>query len=218
MAGLEFSPNREKINNDLHVLLQHNPVQAGNVKIVLNAREDVSWNLLLYFVRHRYPSQEEYAKGVKVITYPFERKDPNKKIWRPEFRKAVAQTLEVTSAFEAVLTDAGGYVREASKANVFAILDDGLITPPDDMILPGITRKYITGICHKLGIPIDYKLLDIRELPRYTGMFLSGTSTKVLPVSQVDEMPVPMENKLIQKISGEYENLIQEYLNPVKQT
>ena len=119
LAGLETTLNENDIKSSLRMLLTRNTVDEGNVKVVLNERGDGSRYFLVYFVKHHYPSESDCQNGVKVITYPFERNDPNKKIWRPEFRKQVAAALERESAFEALLTDADGFVREASKANVF---------------------------------------------------------------------------------------------------
>ena len=215
MAGLH-PIEEENIKADLHKLVAMNPVREGNIKIVLNERKDGSRHFLVYFVKHRYPSESDYLNGVKVITYPFEREDPNKKIWRPEFRKRVAEALEKSLAYEALLTDTEGFVLEASKANVFAISQGTLLTPPDAMILPGITRYCIMKICKDLGVPVVYQKIDLNDL--YDAIFLSGTSTKVLPVSQINEISISSESKIMKQISDQYDHMIQEYLAPVDQT
>lgn len=217
LAGLHPVPEENIISN-LQTLLSRNPVKAGNIKIVLNEKSNGSRHFLVYFVKHRYPSESDYINGVKVITYPFEREDPNKKIWRPDFRKSVAETLEKASAYEALLTDQQGFIREGSKSNVFAISRGSLFTPPDEMILPGITRSCIINISGNLGIPVAYQKLDLNDLHEYDSIFLSGTSTKVLPVARINELPVPTDSDFTKQISEQYNVLIQEYLTLVKQT
>ena len=217
MAGLQPLP-QEPIRTNLQKLLAMNPAREGNIKIVLNEKNDGSRHFLVYFVKHRYPTESDYKNGVRVITYPFEREDPNKKIWRPEFRKKVAEALEKTSAYEALLTDKQGFIREASRANVFAISSSSLLTPPDAMILPGITRSYIMNISKDMGIPVIFQKLDLNNLKEYDSIFLSGTSTKVLPVSRINEMPIPTDSDLMKQISEQYNYVIQEYLTLVNQT
>ncbi len=214
LAGLD--PLKEKdIWTDLQLLLAINDVREGNVKIVLNEKSDGTRHFLIYFVGHRYPSESDFRNGVKVITYPFERKDPNKKIWRPGFRMQVAESLEKAAAFEALLTDSDGFIREASKANVFAVSRGTILTPPDNMILPGITRSRVLKICKKLGMPVVYNKLDLKDIGVFDAMFLSGTSTKVLPISQIDGFPVVSDNPILKQISEQYDLTIQEYLNLV---
>lgn len=217
LAGLHPIPE-EIIRSNLRKLLSVNPVKVGNIKIVLNEKSDGSRHFLVYFVKHRYPSESDYKNGVRVITYPFEREDPNKKIWRPEFRQRVAEALEKASAYEALLTDSEGFVREASKANVFAISRGILLTPPDVMVLPGITRSCIMKICRNLGIPVVYQKLDLNKVQEFDSIFLSGTSTKVLPVSQINKLTIPTGSDIMNQISEQYNLVIQEYLSLVNQT
>ena len=93
ISGISSWITAADIRETLQILLEKNSISKGNVKIVMNIQEDGSRHILAYFIYHRYPSSRDYKQGVRVITYPFERIDPNKKIWRPEFRRHVADTL-----------------------------------------------------------------------------------------------------------------------------
>lgn len=201
------------IRETLQILVEKNRISEGNVKIVMNLQEDGSKHFLAYFVYHRYPSSRDYNQGVRVITYPFERIDPNKKIWRPEFRKHLADILYDTGAFEALLVDAGKYVTEASKANVFAIQSAHVITPPEDVILPGITRQYVLEICHELSLKVTRKKIPFDELPGLEGLFLTGTSLHVLPVSAVNDHPLPVNHPFMTGIMYNFQQVIDRHLN-----
>ena len=154
IAGVQSWITAADIRETLQTLLEKNMISEGNVKIVMNIQEDGTRHFLTYFVYHRYPSSRDYNQGVRVITYPFERIDPNKKIWRPEFHRHVSETLYEAGAFEALLMDSGKCITEASKANVFAIQGGQVITPPEAVILPGITRHYVLEICNELSIKV----------------------------------------------------------------
>jgi branched-chain amino acid aminotransferase len=213
LAGMNISINADEIMASLQILLSKNLVIEGNIKLVLNESSEGTQSFLVYFVRHRYPSETDYLKGVKVISYPFERSDPNKKIWRPGFRKKVAQTLERESSYEALLVDSEGFIREASKANVFVVSGNTVLTPPDKMVLPGITRSYIMKILKTLDIPVIYQKIDLNKLPDYNSMFLSGTSIKILPVSQINNIKIPFSSRILEQIIEHYDSIINEYLS-----
>ncbi len=179
----------------------------------MNLQDDGSRHFLAYFVYHRYPTSKEYNNGVRVITYPFERLDPNKKIWRPEFRRHVAEKLQDAGAFEALLMDSGKCITEASKANVFAIQGNHVITPPEAVILPGITRHYVLEICNELALEVSRKKISFDEIPGLDGLFLTGTSLHVLPVSSVNDHSIPVNHPFMTEIMKKFHQTINRHLN-----
>ena len=213
LAGIQPWINAAGIRDTLQILLEKNMISEGNVKIVMNLQDDGSRHFLAYFVYHRYPSSRDYNHGVRVITYPFERIDPNKKIWRPEFRRHVAEKLHDAGAFEALLMDSSKYLTEASKANVFAIHGGHVITPPEAIILPGITRRYVLEICNELNLEVTRNKIPSDELPGLEGMFLTGTSLHVLPVSRVNDHPLPVKHPVMTEIMKKFQQLINKHLN-----
>ena len=212
IAGIQSWITAAGIRETLQILLEKNSISQGNVKFVMNLQEDGSRHFLAYFVYHRYPSSRDYNQGVRVITYPFERIDPNKKIWRPEFRRHVADTLYDAGAFEALLMDSGKCITEASKANVFAILDGHVITPPEAVILPGITRHYVLEICQELSLKVTREKIPFDEIPDLEGLFLTGTSLHVLPVSMVNDHHLPVNHPFMAVIMNNFQQVINKHL------
>jgi branched-chain amino acid aminotransferase len=208
LSGYDPLYRKEEIKGYLARLLRENPATEGNVKFVMNYLSMVDCHFIAYFVEHRYPSGRDYRDGVKVIFFPFERDDPNKKIWRPGFRKEVMQSILQNNAFEALLIDRQGSIPEASKSNIFAIQGETIITPPDELILPGITRKYVLRISAEMGIPVILRRIITDELEEMDGLFLTGTSIHVLPVSHVNGNSYPSDNPILQTIIKEFDNII----------
>jgi branched-chain amino acid aminotransferase len=203
----------QDIRETLQVLVDKNHIGEGNVKVVMNLQEDGRRHFLAYFVYHRYPVPRNYHQGVHVITYPFERLEPNKKIWRPEFRRHVAKTLHDAGAFEALLMDSGKCITEASKANVFAIRGDRVITPPENVILPGITRYYVLQICQEQSLHVEMEKIPFEELTDIDGLFLTGTSLHVLPVSSVNDHTLPVHHPVQTQIMNSFQELVNKHLN-----
>lgn len=213
LEGMDPWIGPEEMERQLERLILENPPNDGNIKFVMNYQSPGSRHFLAYFVAHHYPSDEDYRTGVKVVTFPFERPDPNLKVWRPAFRSEVAAAIRENHAFEALLIDSQGYLPEASKANVFAVRGNGLVTSADEFILPGITRKYVLQACLDSGIPVEQRKIHFDELAEFEGMFLTGTSLHVLPVCRVDDLTLPVGNGTLQKIMKEFQHMLKDHLS-----
>jgi D-alanine transaminase len=101
-----------------------------------------------------------------------------------------SQTAKEKGAFEAMLIR-DGIVTEGTRSNLFGVVDGALRThPSDNHILPGITRSVLRNLAKDLSISIDDTPISVAEIPRLTELFLTGTTTDVMPVVKLDEKPV----------------------------
>lgn len=92
---------------------------------------------------------------------------------------------------EAIMLNPAGRVAEASAANVFAVLDGVLVTPPvEEGILPGITRDAVLAMAGDLGIAAVQRPLAPAELRIAEEVILTGTAMEVVAVTTVDGLPV----------------------------
>jgi len=132
-----------------------------------------------------------YENGVKAITVPDTR-------WTRCDIKTVAlianvlanQQAKEAGAFEALFVR-DGVVIEGSHSNLFAVFGDTLVTyPASNYILAGITRSIVLDIAAELGIPVRQGPILADQLFAAGELFLSGTTTEVMPVVQVDGRPI----------------------------
>ena len=101
-----------------------------------------------------------------------------------------SQVAKERGAFEAMLVR-DGVVTEGAKTNFFGVVDGTLRThPTDNHILPGITRSVLRELARDVGIDIDETPIRVDEIPRLTELFLSGTTTDVMPIVSLDGKPV----------------------------
>jgi branched-chain amino acid aminotransferase len=88
---------------------------------------------------------------------------------------------------EAIMLTADGHVSEGSAANLFLVMNGGLVTPTvADDILEGITRDAVIAVAQKLGIDVTQRKVDRTELFTADELFLCGTGVQVAPVTKVD--------------------------------
>ena len=205
----KFTLSYEEISMKIDDLIKTENKFEGNIKITYGVYEKI---LRIFFIEHSYPSDEMYKSGVKTILYFGERENPNAKIVNENFREKVNNEIKEKNVYEAILVDKNGYITEGSKSNIFMVKDNELLTSPIKAVLPGVTRGEIIKIAEKLGIKIkevEYKYSDIDKLD---GMFISGTSPKVLPIKSVNNINIDSNNDIIRKLMNEYNNEISQYI------
>ncbi len=209
LVNTEFPLNYEEILMKIQKLIKDEGKKAGNIKLTygLNTKE-----FKVFFIKHSYPTDEMYKKGVKTILYFGERNNPNAKIVNDDFRSKVNDEILKHNAFEAILVDRNGFITEGSKSNIFMVKGNELITSPVKAVLPGVTRGEIIEIARKMGINVREEEFKFNDINKLDGIFISGTSPKVLPINQVDTIKINPENEIIKKLSDEYNKEIDRYL------
>ena len=89
-------------------------------------------------------------------------------------------------AARAILLDQEGYVNEASTANVLAFFaNEGLVSPPLEDILPGISLRFIESLARNNGEAFTYRRIPCQELELAEEVFLTSTPFCVLPVARL---------------------------------
>jgi D-alanine transaminase len=137
------------------------------------------------------PSRELAENGASAITHPdlrWGRCDLKTLNLLPNV--LASQTARERGAFEAMLIR-DGVVTEGAKTNFFGVVDGTLRTHPcDNHILPGITRSVLRDLASDVGIGLDETPIKASEIPKLTELFLTGTTTDVMPVVKLDDKPV----------------------------
>ncbi|MFI2187667.1 aminotransferase class IV [Streptomyces sioyaensis] len=87
---------------------------------------------------------------------------------------------------DALLLDQAGNVAEATTANVFAVFNGRIVTPPDTGdLLPGITRDTLLTLCQEAGLEVLERTLSPADLFTADEIFLSSTGNGVVSVVSV---------------------------------
>jgi len=82
-------------------------------------------------------------------------------------------------------------VCEGSFSNVFAVVDDQLITPPvSSPCLPGITRHVVREIATAEGLTVTEEPLLLKTLAEASEVFLTSSVSEIVPVLKVERYPI----------------------------
>ncbi|RLA25894.1 MAG: D-amino acid aminotransferase [Gammaproteobacteria bacterium] len=94
------------------------------------------------------------------------------------------------SCAEAILIK-DGYATEGAASNVFAVIDNVLVTPvKSNEILPGITRDVIIELAQANGIAVREDVIPLADLQAASEIWLTSSTREILPVTTLDNQPV----------------------------
>ena len=80
-----------------------------------------------------------------------------------------------------------GVVSEGAASNVFAVIDDVLVTPPKSHdLLPGITRDLVLELAHANAIEAREETISAETLPAADEIWLTSSTREILPVVELD--------------------------------
>ena len=112
------------------------------------------------------------------------------------------QQAKEQGAFEAIFVR-NDVLIEGSHSNLFAVIGGQLLTYElCGYILGGITRKLILERAPELGLHVHEEPIHTSQLDRIDELFLSGTTTEIMPISKLDNRligdgtPGPVTRKL----------------------
>jgi D-alanine transaminase len=137
------------------------------------------------------PKTKECTYGVAAITHPdlrWQRCDLKTVNLLPNV--LANQQATARGAYEAILLREG-IATEGTHSSLFAVVGGELRTHPNGpWVLPGVTRDVVLDLARAAGVPVREEAVTARELAAASELFLTGTTTDVMPVTQVDGRPV----------------------------
>jgi len=200
---------------DSLALIKTNQIEQSNLRLVLTEQYTI-----LHQIPSYYPSSEQMRQGVPTGILNWERENPNVKVINSDYKVAVAARFTAGGPygplFELLLADHNGELTEGSRSNLFFIRDHEVYTAPDNRILKGITRKYVTAAINAAGGQLVEKMLTYQDIAQGAAdaAFLSGSPIDLLPISAIEDVQLPSApNPLFVQINRAYQQIVRDYLD-----
>jgi branched-chain amino acid aminotransferase len=151
---------------------------------------------------HTYPLPfahwaRKYRSGQSLVTTPVQQVPAS--CWPPALKcrsrmhyyLADCKAAKIEPGARALLLDRDGWVTETSTANVLLYAgSQGLASPPQETVLPGISLSAIARLAGQLGIPMSYRRLSLAEVAGAEEVLLSSTPWCLLPVTRLNGRPI----------------------------
>jgi D-alanine transaminase len=126
-----------------------------------------------------------------------------------------AQAAHEAGCKEALLYLPDGTLTEGTHSSLFGVVGDTIVAPPNSpAILPGMTRELVLRLAVKEGIGFRGQALKRQELDHVSEMFLTGTTTEVLPIARVDNVPIGAgrPGPITRKLQRAYAKAVAEFI------
>jgi branched-chain amino acid aminotransferase len=139
----------------------------------------------------------QYETGIHVVVSSVRQVPPN--CWPPElkcrsrmhFYLADREEAATDPAARAILLDQEGYIAEATTANVLIYRDgEGLISPPHEHILVGVSLGVVRDLAGELGIPFVTRRTTVDDFSSADEAMLASTSVCLLPIVACNAKPI----------------------------
>jgi para-aminobenzoate synthetase/4-amino-4-deoxychorismate lyase len=98
----------------------------------------------------------------------------------------------------------GEVVLEASRANVFAVREGVLLTPPlEGSILPGVARAGVIEESAEIGLESREEMLTLADLEAADEVFLTGSLRGVEPIRSIDGREIVADGPITRALADE---------------
>lgn len=128
--------------------------------------------------------QDLYQYGAEAVLYEGQRAIPTCKSLNMLVNYLAREKATRVKALEGLLHH-NGHLTEGSRSNLFAVRQGKLITPPESMVLQGITRDIILQVMQDTEYPVIEKPVST-DLSQYEEFFISSTSMHVMPITKIN--------------------------------
>ncbi|MBS4042986.1 MAG: aminotransferase class IV family protein [Chitinophagaceae bacterium] len=188
---LNIPYTREEIKKIIIELIQINHLSEAGVRIILTGGiSDNNFtisdpNFIITNSSLQLPTEEDFNKGINLITHPYLRTLPQVKSTNYLMAIYLQEIIFKQQADDVIFVN-NDQVLELPRANIFIIThNDALITPHEN-ILAGVTRKNILEIASSF-MKVEERNVSIDELLNAKEVFISSTTKIILPVATINK-------------------------------
>lgn len=191
---LKCPVGRKHLHKLILELIEANQIQNSGIRLVLTGGESPNGyaigNPTLFVLNEPINPlpKEHFSQGIKLISHEYLRDIPEVKtinylvgIYKmPEVREKGATDL---------LYHWKGRISELTRSNFFIMDQEDRIITADDGILKGINRKHVLDVARG-HFEVQERDLFMDELTTAKEAFITGTTKKVMPVVQIDDLVI----------------------------
>lgn len=212
--NLGFSTKLLKVDiaQRIYTLIEINKFTIGNIRFQISFDSENKDTFSAWVTPHSYPTHAQYAYGVDTVSAFKKRKNPNLKVRNQSLIKEISDIIKQEKVYEVLLLNDESLITEGSRSNIFFVNKTCIHTPKTINVLPGITRQKVLEIASLNRIPIEETDINISNIGKYDGAFITGTSPKILPIARVDSVKFNPVNIRLVQLMKLFDNCIDQYL------
>lgn len=114
---------------------------------------------------------------------------------------------------EVVMLNERGEVAECTSANIFAVREGKILTPPlNSGCLEGVTRAILMEIAPDAGLPVVEQALRPEDLYSAEEVFISSTNRNLINVSEIAGHPILAPGPVCDRLNHLFDGYVEEYV------
>lgn len=162
-------------------LMRSQPLGSSPTVIVYSV--DLHWEGLAHWYRHGQSLVIAPNRNVPVQCW-----SPHMKT-RSRMHYFLADQAAANSSMPyagAIMLSLDGHVTETSNANLLLIEGEGLVSPPIDSVLHGLSLRRTVRLAEQNNVPVRFEPITVEAAQRASGVLLTGSSGCLWPASHIE--------------------------------
>ena len=171
-------------------LIRHAGVEEALLRILAINGDDYT-DASVYMLLHPprvYPARL-YREGACAVTFEGERALPTAKTLNTLVNFLARRKAEAHGCHEGLLVARDG-IREGASSNIFVVSNGAIVTPPDHLVIAGVTRDVVIRLARDAGYRLVFRPLPVAGIPTWEEAFITSTSRHIVPLTRVDGRPI----------------------------
>ncbi len=215
---LECPLERDALHDLILEMIKSNKIHDSGVRIVLTGGESPNGyypgrpTLIVINEPINPAPQSHFTEGVKLISHQYLRDIPEVKTLNYLMGIYRLPEVQARGALD-LLFHWNGKISELTRSNFFIVDQDGKVITPGRGVLMGINRRHVLALARE-EFEVEERDIFMNELPMAAEAFMTGTTKKVTPVVQVDDIEIGdgRPGPVTQRLQAMYDEYIEEYL------
>ncbi len=196
---LPIKESREEIKKIVATLIEKNKFEYSGIRLLMAGGDapdgyTISQPHLIIIEQALAPPILQFSeKGIHLASYPYQRQLSEVKT--TDYLMAIwLQPWMKTKGAHDILYYQEVSVSECPRSNIFMVSPQNKLVTPENHMLKGITRKNILQIAVNLGLEFECRNIPLEELKLAKEVFISSSTKRILPVSQIDDKVFELSN------------------------
>ncbi|OGX18010.1 MAG: hypothetical protein A2Y01_03870 [Omnitrophica WOR_2 bacterium GWC2_44_8] len=214
ILNLELAAGYEVLKKAVKQALKENNLKDAYLRITTWQGKDKA-EAVVFARNYNFLNKEDYRKGFKAIVSSFRQNEFSvlSGIKSANYLPLLLayQEAKKKNADEAILLNTRGFLAEASRANIFLVKDNCLLTPSLDCgCLPGITRDTVLGLAGKEKIKVIETKLKPEDIRKADEAFLTNSLVEIMPLVSLEHKPIAkgIPGKITERLLQRYRALV----------
>ncbi len=215
---LECPLDRDTLRSMILEMIKSNKIHDSGVRIVLTGGESpngyyIGEPTLIVLNEPIKPLPEShFTEGIRLVSHQYLRDIPDVKTLNYLMGIYHLPDIQAAGALD-LLFHWNGKISELTRSNFFIVDQNDRIVTAGKGVLKGINRKHVLQLARE-EFEVEERDIFMNELPAAREAFLTGTTKKVTPIVQIDDIVIGdgRPGPVTQRLQQMYDEYIEQYL------